>query len=77
VILLIKRVKLGIYFLHLQKIKKKEHNMKPVIRLLLLLMVIALLYMLFLSVRQGMRAKNAAGLTIIEQTDADRNSRKY
>jgi hypothetical protein len=49
--------------------------MKHAIRLLLLLMTIVLLYMLFLSVQRGIRAKNADDSTVIEQTDADRNSR--
>jgi hypothetical protein len=48
--------------------------MKRIIRLLLLLLIIILLYMLFLSIRQGIRAKNADDLTVIEQTDANKNS---
>jgi hypothetical protein len=51
--------------------------MRRITRLLLLLMVIILLYMLFLSIQQGMQAKNADYLTVINQTDANKNSRKY
>jgi uncharacterized membrane protein len=48
--------------------------MKCIIRLLLFIMIVILLYMLFLSVRQGMRAKNIDNLTVTEQTDAYKNS---
>jgi hypothetical protein len=48
--------------------------MKRIIRLLLFAVIIIFLYMLFLSIKQGIRAKNADDLTVIEQTDAYKNS---
>jgi multidrug resistance efflux pump len=58
----------------LQEIKKKKYNMKRIIRLLLFVVVIIFLYMLFLSIKQGIRAKSTDDLTVIGQTDAYKNS---
>jgi uncharacterized membrane protein len=48
--------------------------MKRIIRILLLLFVIILLYMLFLSIRQGLNEQNSEVLTTIEHINADTNS---
>jgi hypothetical protein len=48
--------------------------MKRMIRMFLVLLIIVLLYMLFLSIQRGIRAKDADDLTVTEQTDGDRNS---
>jgi hypothetical protein len=38
------------------------------------LSIVILLYMLFLSIRQGMKGQSDKDITVIEQTDADTNS---
>jgi hypothetical protein len=43
--------------------------MKRVVQILLFFVIIVLLYMLFLSIRQGIKTQNKKDLTFIEQNE--------
>jgi len=63
-ILLIKTVKLRIYFLHLQY--KEKHQMKRFIQILLLFTIVILLYMCIVSIQQGIKEQNLKETSSIE-----------